>query len=38
MDVPVRFIDTERVAPDTYVLRQIFGEGTGPTCARTPRS
>lgn len=30
MDVPVRFIDTERVGPDTHVIRQIFGEGMGP--------
>jgi flavorubredoxin len=31
MDVPARFIETERVAPDTYVIRQMFGEGMGPT-------
>jgi flavorubredoxin len=30
MDVPVRFTDTERVAPDTFVIRQLFGEGMGP--------
>ncbi len=30
MDVPVRFIDTERVASDTFVIRQLFGEGMGP--------
>jgi hypothetical protein len=31
MDVPIRFIDSERVAPDTYVIGQLAGEGMGPT-------
>ena len=30
MDVPIRFVDTERVTPDTHVIRQIAGEGMGP--------
>lgn len=30
MDVPVRFLDTERVAPDTHVVRQVASEGMGP--------
>src|SRR4029450_945260 len=30
MDVPARFIETEQVTPDTYVIRQLFGEGMGP--------
>jgi len=30
MDVPIRFVDTERVTPDTHVVRQIAGEGMGP--------
>lgn len=28
--MPSRFLETERIAPDTYVLRQLFGEGFGP--------
>jgi flavorubredoxin len=31
MDIPIRFLDTERVASDTYVIRQMLGEGLGPT-------
>ena len=30
MDVPLRFLDTERVTPDTHVIRQVAGEGLGP--------
>jgi len=30
MDVPIRFCDTEKVAPDTYVIRQLGGEGMNP--------
>jgi flavorubredoxin len=30
MDIPIRFLETERVAPDTYVIRQLLGEGIGP--------
>src|SRR4029453_12245834 len=30
MDVPIRFVDTERVTPDTHAIRQIPGEGMGP--------
>jgi flavorubredoxin len=29
-DGPIRFVDADRVAPDTYVLRQIGGEGVAP--------
>jgi flavorubredoxin len=31
MDVPIRFIETEQVTPDTHVIRQLAGEGMGPT-------
>jgi flavorubredoxin len=30
MDVPVRQLTTERIADDTYVVRQLFGEGLAP--------
>jgi flavorubredoxin len=30
MEFPIRFADTERIAPDTFVIRQIAGEGMGP--------
>lgn len=30
MDVPARFLDTERVAFDTHVVRQVAGQGMGP--------
>ena len=30
MDVPLRFLDTERVTPDTHVIRQVAGEGMVP--------
>jgi flavorubredoxin len=28
--MPSRFLETEKIAPDTYVLRQLFGKGFGP--------
>jgi hypothetical protein len=30
MEAPIRFAGTEKVAPDTYVVHQIAGEGLGP--------
>jgi flavorubredoxin len=30
MEAPIRFCETERIAPDTYVVRQLAGEGVGP--------
>ena len=30
MDAPIRFCDTERIAADTFVIRQLFGEGVAP--------
>jgi flavorubredoxin len=30
MDVPVRACETEIVAPDTHLIRLLFGEGAGP--------
>jgi len=30
IDVPVRFLDTIRVAPDTHLVRQLAGEGVNP--------
>ena len=30
MDVPVRQLTNERIADDTYVVRQLFGEGLAP--------
>jgi hypothetical protein len=35
MDVPARSIETEQVTPDTYVIRQMFGEGLGPSRCST---
>jgi flavorubredoxin len=29
-DLPIRFLDNEKVAPDTYVIRQLYGEGVNP--------
>ena len=29
-DNPIRFVDADLIAPDTYVLRQIGGEGVAP--------
>ena len=28
--LPIRFCETEQVTPDTYVVRQLAGEGMGP--------
>ena len=30
MDAPIRCLDTERIAPDTYLVRRLFGEGVNP--------
>jgi flavorubredoxin len=30
MEAPIRFCDTEKIAPDTYVVRQLAGEGINP--------
>ena len=30
MDAPIRFLETQRVAADTYVIRQLAGEGVNP--------
>lgn len=30
MDAPIRFLDTDKIAPDTYVIRQLMGEGVAP--------
>lgn len=30
MDAPIRCLDTERIAPDTFLVRRLFGEGTNP--------
>jgi len=30
VDAPFRFLDTQQIAPDTYVVRQLIGEGAGP--------
>jgi flavorubredoxin len=30
MDAPFRFIPTQQIAPDTYVVRQLIGEGVAP--------
>lgn len=30
METPVRFPETEQVTPDTYVIRQLAGEGVAP--------
>jgi hypothetical protein len=30
-DLPIRFLEPENVAPDTYVTRVLAGEGMGPT-------
>ena len=29
-DLPIRFLETEEIAPDTHVVRQLSGEGTAP--------
>ena len=30
MDAPIRMLTPELIAPDTYVIRQLAGEGHGP--------
>lgn len=30
MDVPIRFLTTQTLAPETFLVRQIAGEGMGP--------
>lgn len=30
MEAPIRTLDTRRIAPDTYVVRQLMGEGVAP--------
>ena len=30
MEPTLRFLETQQIAPDTYVLRQLFGEGSAP--------
>lgn len=30
MEAPIRFLETELVAPDTHVIRQLTGEGVAP--------
>ena len=33
MDVPIRFLPTQTVAPDTFLVRQLIGKGFGPVAA-----
>lgn len=33
MDVPVRFLPTQTIAPETFVVRQLVGEGLAPNLA-----
>lgn len=33
MDVPIRFLPTQTIAPDTFLVRQLIGEGMGPVAA-----
>jgi hypothetical protein len=33
MQIPVRFVPTQTVAPETFVIRQAIGEGLGPVVA-----
>src|SRR3954469_1112907 len=33
MEIPIRFLPTQTVAPETYVIRQLGGEGLGPVAA-----
>lgn len=30
MDAPIRFLETQQIAPDTHVVRQLIGEGVNP--------
>ena len=41
MEMPSRFLETEKIAPDTHVLRQVVGAGRSrptstPSCPRSP--
>ena len=33
MDIPIRFLPTQIIAPETYLIRQLSGEGLGPVAA-----
>src|SRR4051812_1107490 len=33
MEIPIRFLPTQTVAPETYLIRQLAGEGLGPVAA-----
>ncbi|HET7653010.1 MAG TPA: MBL fold metallo-hydrolase [Acidimicrobiales bacterium] len=33
MDVPIRFLPTQEIAPDTFLIRQLIGEGMAPLVA-----
>jgi flavorubredoxin len=33
MDVPARFLPTQTIAPETFLIRQVLGEGMGPVVA-----
>jgi flavorubredoxin len=33
MDIPARFLPTTTIAPETFLIRQVVGEGMGPTVA-----
>src|SRR5690242_8497127 len=33
MELPIRFLPTQTLAADTYLIRQIGGEGLGPVAA-----
>ena len=37
MDAPIRMLTPELVAPDTYVIRQLAGEGMGPVAMYVTR-
>jgi flavorubredoxin len=33
MEIPIRFLPTQTVAPETFLIRQLAGEGLGPVAA-----
>ncbi|HZP30025.1 MAG TPA: MBL fold metallo-hydrolase, partial [Acidimicrobiia bacterium] len=33
MEIPVRFLPTQTAAPETFLIRQVLGEGMGPVVA-----
>jgi flavorubredoxin len=33
VDIPIRFLPTQTVAPETFLIRQLAGEGMGPVAA-----